>query len=164
MNVVPERSFVTMPASKSAEDVEIVSKLIPRAYQEEVFTRAQSGNVIAALDTGSGKTFIAALLIKWITSLPEMSGKKVVFLVPKVPLVDQQREFLSAQTPLEVRGYIGAMNVDSWDASRWSLEFDKADVLIMTRMLQYMATPLFSSDLHVKPKYSETFSCMRIGA
>ena len=43
-----------------------VLKHIPRAYQEELFLRAQRSNVIAAADTGSGKTFIAALLIKWI--------------------------------------------------------------------------------------------------
>ena len=132
---VANMSAITVKTTmkSAASDSDSVAKLIPRAYQEEVFTRAQYGNIIAALDTGSGKTFIAALLIKWITSLPEVSGKKVVFLVPKVPLVDQQREFLSCQTPLEVRGYIGAMNVDSWGAARWAVEFKQADVLIMTR-------------------------------
>lgn len=107
-------------------------KHVPRAYQEELFIEAQRTNVIATLDTGSGKTFIAALLIKWILSLPSSNGKKVVFLVPKVPLVDQQRDFLISQTPLEVRGYKGAMGVESWDISRWQREFAETDVLVMT--------------------------------
>jgi endoribonuclease Dicer len=36
--------------------------LLPRRYQEEIFIRAQEGNVIAALETGSGKTFIRSEL------------------------------------------------------------------------------------------------------
>lgn len=122
--------------SNQSNTPELDTKLLPRAYQEEIFSRAQTGNVIAVLDTGSGKTFIAALLIKWLTSQPELSDKKVMFLVPKVPLVDQQRNFLAKQTPLEVRGYVGAMNVDKWDKARWRLEFQRADVLIMTRMFR----------------------------
>jgi ERCC4-related helicase len=31
------------------------SDLIPRAYQLEILAKAQEGNVIAAIDTGSGK-------------------------------------------------------------------------------------------------------------
>ncbi|KAI6038414.1 hypothetical protein EDC04DRAFT_2896432 [Pisolithus marmoratus] len=35
-----------------------VEAFMPRKYQEEIFIRAQSSNIIAALDTGSGKTYI----------------------------------------------------------------------------------------------------------
>jgi endoribonuclease Dicer len=35
-----------------------------RDYQSELFARAKAGNVIAVLDTGSGKTLIAALLLR----------------------------------------------------------------------------------------------------
>lgn len=38
--------------------------LIPRGYQFELFRRACKENVIAFLETGSGKTLVAALLIK----------------------------------------------------------------------------------------------------
>lgn len=105
---------------------------ISRAYQEEIFSQACSENIIAALSTGSGKTFIAALLIKWVMAQPLSVGKKAIFLVPNVPLVDQQRDFLAMQTPMEVRGYKGAMGVDSWDKFRWEDEFRAADCLVMT--------------------------------
>lgn len=35
--------------------VRMNSDLIPRAYQLEILAKAQEGNVIAAIDTGSGK-------------------------------------------------------------------------------------------------------------
>jgi endoribonuclease Dicer len=38
----------------------------PRDYQTELFQRAKSGNIIAVLDTGSGKTHIATLLLKHV--------------------------------------------------------------------------------------------------
>jgi endoribonuclease Dicer len=55
-----------------------VADIIPRAYQEEIFERARQGNVIAAIDTGSGKTHIAVLLSRWTAAQPENFGKKVV--------------------------------------------------------------------------------------
>lgn len=39
-----------------------------RDYQAELFARAKAGNVIAVLDTGSGKTLIAALLLRDIVT------------------------------------------------------------------------------------------------
>lgn len=38
----------------------------PRDYQTELFQRARDGNTIAVLDTGSGKTHIATLLLKHV--------------------------------------------------------------------------------------------------
>ncbi|KAM0186201.1 hypothetical protein ACHAPC_004608 [Botrytis cinerea] len=38
----------------------------PRDYQLELFEKAKKQNIIAVLDTGSGKTFIAVLLLRWI--------------------------------------------------------------------------------------------------
>jgi endoribonuclease Dicer len=37
-----------------------------RGYQVELFERAKLKNIIAVLDTGSGKTHIATLLLRWI--------------------------------------------------------------------------------------------------
>lgn len=38
----------------------------PREYQIELFERAKLQNTIAVLDTGSGKTLIAVLLLRWV--------------------------------------------------------------------------------------------------
>lgn len=38
----------------------------PRDYQTELFQRAKNENIIAVLDTGSGKTHIATLLLKHV--------------------------------------------------------------------------------------------------
>lgn len=41
----------------------------PRDYQTELFERAKGDNVIAVLDTGSGKTHIATLLLRHILDM-----------------------------------------------------------------------------------------------
>ena len=108
------------------------TKHIARAYQEEIFDRARRENVIATLDTGTGKTLIAAMLIKWALALPTSIDKKVIFLVPTVSLVYQQRTFLESQIPVRVNTYVCSMNLDGWEKSSWETEFDKSDCLVMT--------------------------------
>ncbi|KAI0648351.1 hypothetical protein C8Q79DRAFT_906449 [Trametes meyenii] len=109
--------------------------LLPRRYQEEIFVRAQQGNVIAALDTGSGKTYISTLLIKWIAAKDDTQGKIIVFLVPKVALVQQQGEFISKQTSLRVRQFSGATAHDMGDRDGWKKEFEDTDVFVMTAQI-----------------------------
>ncbi|KAJ3187001.1 Dicer-like protein 1 [Gaertneriomyces sp. JEL0708] len=79
---------------------------VPRNYQQELFDLAKSHNIIAVMDTGTGKTFIAVLLIQHVMGMEYESarssnkagfGKCVFFVVPTVPLVDQQRTYLAAQ-------------------------------------------------------------------
>ena len=106
--------------------------LLPRRYQEEIFTRAREGNVIAALDTGSGKTYISTLLIKWISSQEVNKHKNIIFLVPKVALVEQQGDFIAKQTPLIVSKACGATAMDLSDRAGWRAELERANVLIMT--------------------------------
>lgn len=60
-------------------------ELRPRDYQLDIVEHARCGNTIACLGTGSGKTFIAILLIKELANdvrgvFP--SAKRTVFLVP----------------------------------------------------------------------------------
>lgn len=55
----------------------------PRKYQQEVLEQARHENIVAFLDTGSGKTHISMQLIN------ETDGK-CVFLAPTRNLVDQQ--------------------------------------------------------------------------
>ncbi|KAF8894762.1 hypothetical protein BD779DRAFT_1502798 [Infundibulicybe gibba] len=94
---------------------------IPRRYQEEVFIKAQTGNIVAALQTGSGKTLISLLLIKWTAAKPESKGKFIIFLAPKVALVEQQAKFISQNTPLH-----------SHREDAWSKRFREVDVFVMT--------------------------------
>lgn len=106
--------------------------LLPRRYQEEIFSRAQRSNVIAALDTGTGKTYISTLLIKWIAARDAALGKIIVFLVPKVALVEQQGDFIAKQTPLRVTKCCGATAIDLTDRVGWKKELESADVLVLT--------------------------------
>jgi endoribonuclease Dicer len=106
--------------------------LIPRQYQEEIFLKAQQKNIIAVLDTGSGKTLISALLIKWIASQESSQKKVVIFLVPKVPLVEQQGNFIAQHTALRVAQVHSEVSAGVMDRARWSSLFAQADVLVMT--------------------------------
>ncbi|KAF8682784.1 Dicer dimerization domain [Rhizoctonia solani] len=132
---------------------EATGRLIPRLYQQEIFQRAVNENVICAMDTGSGKTQIAVMLLKHIMSLrPADSNPKkasvAVFLVASVPLAEQQGDFLESQLPLHVnvrpvflllagayadgQKFYGAMGVDYWDRERWAKAFAESDVMVMT--------------------------------
>ena len=58
---------------------------VPRDYQIEIFEEACKGNVIACLGTGTGKTFIAVMLIKELANeikgTMKENGKRTFFLV-----------------------------------------------------------------------------------
>lgn len=85
---------LSMQALMAKQGAEIIKN--PRDYQLELFERAKKQNTIAVLDTGSGKTLIAVLLLRWIIDqelerraageLPKIS----FFLVQSVTLVYQQ--------------------------------------------------------------------------
>ncbi|KAH8100190.1 hypothetical protein BXZ70DRAFT_174315 [Cristinia sonorae] len=114
---------------------QVPEALLPRRYQEEIFSRAQARNVIAALDTGSGKTYISTLLIKWIATLNAGKGKIIVFLVPKVALVEQQGDFIARETSLRVSKCYGATAIDLSDRRGWKKEISEHDVLVMTAQI-----------------------------
>jgi len=72
-----------------------------RAYQARIVREAmQGGNAIAVLPTGSGKTLIAAELIKQVSS-------PCLFLVPTILLVEQQAQAVRNWTGLNVKEYFG---------------------------------------------------------
>ncbi|TPX72392.1 hypothetical protein SpCBS45565_g00534 [Spizellomyces sp. 'palustris'] len=112
----------------------------PRAYQHEVLAKAIDSNVIAVLDTGSGKTLISVMLINHMARLeqerrtanPGLRTRLSVFLVPLVPLVLQQEEYVRKHCNLKIKHYYGAMGVDDWSEQRWKNEISEADVMVMT--------------------------------
>jgi endoribonuclease Dicer len=111
----------------------VVTGLRPRRYQEEVFEQARKENVIAALETGSGKTYISVLLLKWISMLESSQGKAIIFLAPRVALVQQQGDFIANHCALRVIKLAGTEDGDMSDRARWKRIFRHHDVLVMTR-------------------------------
>ncbi|XP_048324502.2 endoribonuclease Dicer homolog 2 isoform X1 [Ziziphus jujuba] len=104
-----------------------------RNYQLEALEKAIKQNTIVYLETGSGKTLIAIMLLRTYAHLLRKPSPYIaVFLVPKVVLVSQQGEAVKMNTDLNVGMYWGDMGVDFWNAELWKKEIDKHEVLIMT--------------------------------
>lgn len=107
----------------------------PRDYQEEIYNKGVNSNIIACLATGTGKTFIAVMLIKKFsekTFLPLPSGKRIIFLVPTVALVFQQSDYVSRHTNLKVGSFCGENAFGMEESTKWRDEFNKNDILVMT--------------------------------
>lgn len=118
------------------ESAEIVKN--PREYQLELFERAKRENTIAVLDTGSGKTLIAVLLIRWMIDQEleaRAAGRKpriTFFLVASVTLAFQQYAVLDANLDHKVAQLYGAMNVDTWSKAVWDVHFTENRVIVCT--------------------------------
>ncbi|KAG8527658.1 uncharacterized protein KY384_007811 [Bacidia gigantensis] len=115
----------------------------PRDYQLELFEKAKQQNVIAVLDTGSGKTLIAVLLLKYVLDLELESraqGKKpriAFFLVDSVALVFQQFAVLECNLDQPIDRYCGEMNCDLWTPEKWRENFDQNKVIVCTAEILY---------------------------
>ncbi|KRX17662.1 Endoribonuclease Dicer [Trichinella nelsoni] len=103
---------------------------------KELLECAKKENVIVTLGTGTGKTFIAVMLIREMSESVHQplkeGGKRSFFIVDKVPLVKQQAEHIRINTNLKVGEFHGALGVDFWSAKIWMEFFDKFHVLVMT--------------------------------
>ncbi|XP_014275311.1 endoribonuclease Dicer [Halyomorpha halys] len=119
-----------MTTNKNIEDFK------PREYQVELFERVMKHNTIIFLPTGSGKTFIAVMVIKHKSNdlklLYSEGGKRTFFLVNTVALVAQQAQSIRQQTPLTVGEYSAEKGVDHWDINQWHEELENHQVLVMT--------------------------------
>ncbi|KAJ3323352.1 hypothetical protein HDV06_001872 [Boothiomyces sp. JEL0866] len=106
----------------------------PRPYQTELFVKAKESNILAILDTGSGKTMIALLLLRHMASLEPESGPKKcsIFLVPTIPLVSQQANYIEENSPLKVKQFHGGTTSSLWDKQYWANEIQEYDVLVIT--------------------------------
>ncbi|RVX17553.1 Endoribonuclease Dicer-like 3a [Vitis vinifera] len=115
-----------LPSSSSSS-----KELSPRSYQWKVFEVAKRRNTIAVLDTGTGKTMIALMLIREIGQAVKADGRKlfIIFLAPTVHL---QFKVIKDSTGFEVEEYYGAKGVDEWSAKSWEKEISEHDVLVMT--------------------------------
>ncbi|THC97875.1 hypothetical protein EYZ11_002626 [Aspergillus tanneri] len=120
-----------------------IGLLDPREYQVELFERAKSQNTIAVLDTGSGKTLIAVLLLKHIIQnelIDRADGKPhriSFFLVDSVTLAYQQAAVLRNSIDQNVAHFFGAMGVDLWSKQTWIEYFEKNMVIVCTAEILY---------------------------
>ncbi|KAI8901112.1 hypothetical protein BC833DRAFT_183137 [Globomyces pollinis-pini] len=137
--IIKQSSFMTeirttgTPIEDSSEPVIPVEMETPRPYQAEIFRKAKESNVIAVLDTGTGKTLISLLLLKHMASLEPSPSKKVsAFLVPTIPLVSQQATYITTHSNLKVGQYRGGNNNLSWTSEEWQAEMLDTDVFVMT--------------------------------
>jgi endoribonuclease Dicer len=110
----------------------------PRDYQTELFHRAKGENVIAVLDTGSGKTHIATLLLQHVldNELERRAAgdthKIAFFLVDSVNLVFQQANVLRCGLDQTVEGICGAMGASLWSKATWQSHFKSNMVIVCT--------------------------------
>jgi len=110
----------------------------PRDYQMELFEKAKQENSIAVLDTGSGKTLIAVLLLRH-TIDQELEDRAAgrhkrisFFLVDKVALVFQQHAVLKANLSQEIERVCGDMGAGLWTGDVWKQHFEKNMVIVAT--------------------------------
>ncbi|KAK4705810.1 endoribonuclease Dicer, partial [Phenoliferia sp. Uapishka_3] len=138
-----------LEAMEAAKDQSVPFTAPSRAY---MLTEISSGNsnTILRMDTGTGKTLVAIMLIRHITSTPVPSGeprKLVVFLAPTADLVRQQAKKIEGQTRLRVKSFIGddsrrsvtdptaeplKLKLSFWEREVWEEEFERADVVVCT--------------------------------
>lgn len=94
-----------------------------RDYQFNIVHRALFSNVLCALPTGLGKTFIAAtVMLNWFRWAPE---GQIAFLAPTKPLVHQQIEACfhicgipRSQTATMTGGVVKALRQEYWEERR----------------------------------------------
>lgn len=121
---------------REAESEKIISS--PREYQTELFERAKQKNIIAVLDTGTGKTLIAALLLRHTIDqeLEDRSAGKPprnsFFLVDKVSLVHQQYEVLNANLDATVQRFHGDNRGSTLTYDVWKQNMKDAMVIVCT--------------------------------
>ncbi|KAK5660230.1 hypothetical protein OQA88_12764 [Cercophora sp. LCS_1] len=111
----------------------------PRDYQVELFERAKTQNTIAVLDTGSGKTLIAALLLRWtleneVEDRAKGNPKRIAFfLVDKVALVFQQHAVLTCNLNFPIERLCGEIMEGVQDLKGfWANKFDKNMAIVCT--------------------------------
>lgn len=110
----------------------------PREYQLELFDRAKKQNIIAVLDTGSGKTLIAVLLLRHIID-QELQDRSIgnkpriaFFLVDSVALVFQQFEVLNSNLDQPIDRFCGDMNTDLWSKEKWQAHCKQNMIIVCT--------------------------------
>ncbi|KAI1482012.1 hypothetical protein F4774DRAFT_430201 [Daldinia eschscholtzii] len=135
-SVIKDEYKSTNRLVQEAESEKIISS--PREYQTELFERAKQKNIIAVLDTGTGKTLIAALLLRHTVEqeLEDRSAGKPprisFFLVDKVALVLQQYEVLKANLDHPIQRFHGVSGNSILNYDFWKQKTGESMVIVCT--------------------------------
>lgn len=130
-----------------------------RKYQLDIFHQIKKENSLVILPTGSGKTYIAVLLIRHrlnqlnsVTSVSEKNKKLIFFLAPTKVLVEQQCKYIKLLCYVKVESYTGeGFVIDMWKEPEWEYQRHHVDIMVMTpaifqRILDHNFLPFESFD------------------
>ncbi|KAE8266873.1 hypothetical protein A4X09_0g5477, partial [Tilletia walkeri] len=153
-----------------------IRKLKPRKYQLALFEQAKNHNIIACLDTGAGKTLVAVMLLQHFNELeiartaaqpssssipksfPQMEAppRRIgLFLVTRVPLVDQQAKVIVNNSNLDVTRFSGSDAHQSGTRNAWDAVRRHSDVAVATA--QIVLTALMHGFLRMDDIYCIVF-------
>lgn len=113
-------------------------EVTPRLYQLEILEAALKQNTLAFLGTGSGKTMIAVLFIKFrlavIKSRESKERRKqiIAFLAPTKLLVEQQRRYIQGNCDCLIRSFTGESSCSKFSISDWSTMLESLNVMVIT--------------------------------
>ncbi|KAI9679405.1 MAG: Dicer-like protein 1 [Caeruleum heppii] len=141
--ILDDEAQSTKYLMKKQESHKIVDEA--REYQIQLFEKAKEKNIIAVLDTGSGKTLIAVLLLQWtIDQELERESSRVgephrisFFLVDCVTLVFQQYAVLECNLDHPVERFCGDMGCDLWSRETWEKQFRANRIIVCTAEVLY---------------------------
>ncbi|KAK0613693.1 hypothetical protein B0T14DRAFT_569711 [Immersiella caudata] len=106
--------------------------LSARAYQTEMYEKSVKENIVVVMDTGSGKTLVAALRIKHALATADPS-KRIWFLTPTVALCQQQCKTLQGQIQsVEVQSFSSLDKVEKWSPQLWEAALGNVRVAVAT--------------------------------
>jgi ERCC4-related helicase len=120
-----------------AFDPQEKSRSTARAYQREMYNESLLHNIIVAMDTGSGKTFIAVERIRHelLRKTHGTAHKIAWFMVPGVSLAYQQLDVLKQGlgASVVVKSLTGHDAVDTWSTQQiWDDVLCGVDVIVCT--------------------------------
>ncbi|XP_033154392.1 endoribonuclease Dicer [Drosophila mauritiana] len=108
----------------------------PRSYQLRLVDYLTKRNGIVYLPTGSGKTFVAILVLKRFSQDLDKpiakGGKRALFMCNTVELARQQAVAVRRNTNFKVGFYVGEQGVDDWTRGKWSDEIENNQILVGT--------------------------------